>query len=125
MDKYDPLVAPDPETWLGLDEADRIALIEAYHNAAGIVLPNLALHAGIHAAVENQIANGDSLPVTERVRQLMAQGLNRHEVLHAIGSVLTKHLIDVQRDRIRRADANTAYYNALKRLNARKWQRSG
>ncbi len=121
MKAYDPLVEPDPAVWLALDEAERLSLIEAYHKAKRIKLPNATLHAVAHAVVEAQIAEGDALPVREKLRQLMAQGLDRHEAIHAIGSVLMPHLNDILMGRIKDADPNRRYFAALKRLSPADW----
>ena len=56
MDKYDPLVAPDPDEWLSLDEQERIILVGDYHDEVGVEVPNEELHAVVHVIVENQIA---------------------------------------------------------------------
>jgi hypothetical protein len=125
MDKYDPLVAPDPEAWLALDEGERMLLVEAYHEEHHIDLPNLQVHAAVHAGVENQIAEGDALPVREKARQLMAQGLNRHDAIHAIGWVLMTKMYDISRGKVTESDPNRAYFSALRRLSAQKWLRSG
>jgi Domain of unknown function (DUF1841) len=125
IDRYDPLRAPDPDQWLELDEQERIDLVAAYHEDAGIDLPNVQVHATMHAIVENQIALGDETPVRLKARQLMAQGLDRHEAIHAIASVLIKHLHDIVRNPEGVDDPNPRYYAALRRLNARKWLRSG
>jgi hypothetical protein len=123
MKAYDPQVEPDPEAWLALDEGERLHLIEAYHTAKRFEIPNLQLHVVTHAVVETQIAEGDATPVREKARRLMAQGLDRHEAIHAIGSVLTAHLRDLSMGRIKDADPNRRYYSALKRLSAADWLR--
>jgi hypothetical protein len=56
MEEYNPGRAPEPESWLELDEQERIALVETYHRVARIKLPNVTAHAALHAIVENQIA---------------------------------------------------------------------
>jgi hypothetical protein len=134
VEGYDPLVEPDPEEWLALDEQERISLVEAYHEAAEIDLPNAAAHAIFHAIVENQIAEGDSLPVKRVAQRLMSEGLDRHEAIHAIGSVLAVHINDLMRE-VRSntpssggslpPDPNIRYYAELERLTADKWRRSG
>lgn len=121
MDAYDPQIAPDPEAWLALDEGERIALIEYYHREAGVDVPSLKGHAAIHAVVENQVAMGEELPVCERLRQLMAQGLDRHEALHAIMSVLAQHLVAAATGKVPEARMNQIYFQALKRISAKKW----
>ncbi|PPQ29689.1 hypothetical protein CCS01_21020 [Rhodopila globiformis] len=125
MDHYNPLHAPDPAEWLELDEQERIGLVADYHDEAGIDLPNVKVHATMHAIVENQIALGDETPVRLKARQLMAQGLDRHEAIHAIASVLIKHIYDITKKPQGVGDPNQGYYAALRRLNARKWLRSG
>jgi hypothetical protein len=126
IDHYDPLQAPDAEQWLAMDEAERIRLALDYHTRMRIKLPNAQVHAIIHATVESQIALGDETPVRLKVRHLMAQGLNRHDAIHAIGSVLIQHLSDLVRDPAAASgDPNQKYYSALRRLNAKKWLRSG
>ena len=90
IDRYDPLKAPDAAEWVALDEAERLELVIDYHKRARVDLPNLPVHASMHVAVENQVALGDETPVREKVRQLVAQGLNRHDAIHAVASVLIK-----------------------------------
>jgi hypothetical protein len=125
MGSYDPLVGPDPVAWLALDEDERMALVEAYHVRRKIAIPNMTLHTTAHAIVETQIAEGDALPVREKARQLMAQGLDRHDAVHAIASVLIAHLGDIAKGTVTEADSNRRYFSALRRLTARKWLRSG
>src|SRR5216684_1982841 len=84
IERYDPLEAPE-----------RIDLVEDYHRDAGIRLPNLKVHATLHAVVENQSALGDELPVKRALHRLMAEGLDRHEALHAIGMELAVHMNDL------------------------------
>lgn len=102
----------------------RIDLIKQHHEAQAIDLPNAPLHAVTHLVVENQIAEGDALPVRQQLQQLMAQGLDRHDAIHAIGAVLMGHLNDLTTGRITDADPNRRYYSALRRLSARQWLRS-
>jgi hypothetical protein len=125
LDLYDPLQVPDAAGWLILDEGERIQLALDYHARMRVELPNAQLHAVMHATIESQIALGDETPVRLKVRQLMAQGLNRHEAIHAIASVLIKFIADVMRNPEAAGDPNRRYYAALGRLNARKWSRSG
>ena len=125
IDRYDPLMAPDAKQWLATDEGERIQLALEYHTRARVKLPNATVHATVHVIVENQIALGDETPVRLKASQLMAQGLDRHEAIHAIASVLIGHLTEVMKNPEPAADANQRYYAALDRLNARKWLRSG
>jgi hypothetical protein len=62
MQRYNPLVSPDPEEWLALGEQERIDLARDYHRKARIRLPNAKVHATVHAIVETQIALRDETP---------------------------------------------------------------
>jgi len=130
MKRYDPLKAPDPEEWLSLDEQERISLAQDYHRSARIRLPNETVHAVVHAIVENQIALGDETPVRRTVQRLMAEGLDRHEAIHAVGMILMEYLNDVMsraeaEHPERGRDPNNAYYAALEKLTAQSWRKSG
>ena len=127
MDRYDPHVAPTPEEWLALDEHERIQLVEQYHRRARIRLPNAKVHAVMHAVIENQIALADEIPVRRTLQRLMFEGLDRHDALHAIGSVLAMHMHDLVSRPKAASDANPndAYYAALERLTAEDWLQSG
>lgn len=131
--RYDPFRAPDPEQWLALDEQKRIDLVLEYHRHARIRVPREELHAVIHAVVESQIADAE-LPVRRTAQRLMSEGLDRHEAVHAIGSVLAGHINDLMRDirsgghRIEKKsdwDPNENYFAELEALTAEAWLRSG
>lgn len=116
--RYDPDVTPPASQWLALDEAERIALVEQSHDAT---MPNLRIHAAIHATVETQIAL--KLPsVTDAVARLQAEGLDRHDSIHAIGSVLTGHMWRLLRGDFPTGDPNAEYFAALDRLTAESWR---
>jgi hypothetical protein len=89
------------------------------------------LHAVIHAIVENQIAAGDELPVRRKMLQLMDEGLDRHEAIHAIGSVLAVHINELMRKTVANEqsksddDVNAPYFSELEQLTAESWLRSG
>ena len=120
---YDPAVAPDPEEWLALDERERIDLALRHHRRAGVSLPNEKAHATFHVVIENQIAMGDELAVRRAVDRLMAEGLDRHEAIHAVASVLAGEINDALKDPEARAFPTDAYSAALERLTAESWRR--
>jgi uncharacterized protein len=124
MMRYDPLNAPDPKEWLSLDEQERLDLVEDYHRRARIDLPNEKVHAVAHAVVENQIALGEELNVERTLRRLMAEGLDRHDAIHAIGMVCFELLHGVFRDPKSKAFPKEEYAAALDRLTAEDWRRS-
>lgn len=126
VDEYDPLKALDPEEWLALGEMRRLELVENYHRPARVRLPNARMHAAMHAVVENQIALGDEIPVQRTAQRLMAEGLDRHEAIHAIAWVLSGHMWDLTRQPgvAQADDPNVSYYAALERLTAERWRQS-
>lgn len=95
MDKYDPEVAPDPATWLALEEMDRIKLVEAFHQAAKIETPDPTAHAAIHALVENLIAQEQG-NVAQVLAGHQATGMTRHQALHAIAKVIATSMVEMQ-----------------------------
>jgi hypothetical protein len=124
MDHYNPLRAPDPTSWLATEEGQRIVLVVDYHRRTRVKLPNQRLHAAIHVAVENQIAMGDELPVHGVLDRLQAEGLDRHDAIHAIGSALAEHMGDLLKSGNPKGDANDAYWSMLSRLTAKGWRRA-
>jgi len=125
MKHYDPLKPPAPEQWRTIGEQQQIQLVQDYHRRARIRLPNAMVHAVIHAVVENQIALGDETPVRRTVQRLISEGLDRHESIHAVGSVLAGHMNDLLRGSDAGADPNSSYYVALGQLTAKDWLQSG
>jgi hypothetical protein len=121
---YDPEVPPDPGEWLELDDDERNLRVEYYHRREGTDLEDdrLSVHAIFHSVVENQIAQGDPPIVGPTLKRLMAEGLDRHDAIHAIGSVLA----ELMNDAVRRDEpfANDAYCAALERLTAESWRAS-
>ena len=124
MEKYDPLQAPDPEEWLSMDESERIELVEDYHRRAQVHLPRATVHAIIHVIVENQIALGDEIPVRRTADRLLAEGLDRHEMIHAIGSVLAGFINDLMKTPEDGKISNQTYFAELQQLTAESWRRS-
>jgi hypothetical protein len=121
--RYDPDQKLDVEAWLSLDEDERMSLVMDYHRRARIELPNAQLHAAAHTIVENQAALGTGYAVAGTLERLMNEGLDRHEAIHAIGSVLMGNILDLQHGRLK-GDLNQVYIRELAQLSAKKW-RSG
>ncbi len=123
MKTYDPEIPPLPAEWLAIDEQRRTQLIESYHRAKGVKLPNVKLHALFHAIIENQIATGVE-PVVRAMARLRTQGLSRHETLHAIASVLTDHFFEIMKnkDKSLSTNAQESYNAGVERLTAKEWR---
>ena len=120
--KYDPHHPPNTKEWLALPELERVDLVLDYHRRRRIQLPNDMVHAAIHVTIENQIAMSDELPVESKLNQLLQEGLDRHEALHAIGSVLAEHIHGILSDESATDDPNARYVEALNQLSAQSWR---
>jgi hypothetical protein len=118
--RYDPAVSPDPAEWLALDEGEQIAIVADYHRRAQIDLPNANLHAMIHTVVEQQLA-GQLPPVVSAFDRLQREGLDRHDTVHALGSVLAEHLRQLMIGALDETNPNASYFAALERLTAASW----
>lgn len=121
--KYDPHEHVISDAWLALDESERKRLVERYHRRQRIRLPNETLHALIHVIVENQVALGDEFPAKAVLFRLMKEGLDRHEAIHAIGSVLSEQLFVVMSGQEAGGDLNADYIEKLKSLTAESWRK--
>ena len=119
--RYDPLKDVDPESWLALDELERLNYVLDYHQRQRIRLPNQKIHATMHVVVENQLALGDSFPAKSVLARLMSEGLDRHDAIHAIGSVLAGQIFDALKHKDPTRDLNAEYQQKLKALTAQSW----
>ena len=107
--EYDPHNHSVSAAWPVLEESERMRLVERYHRKQRIRLPNLTIHAAIHVMVENQVALGEQFPVRAVLLRLMEEGLDRHEAIHAIGSVLSEELFAAMRGEHAEGDPNVNY----------------
>lgn len=91
---YDPRTGPDPEAWLALEPAARVAAVAAWYEAPGVGLPPAhgPLTAPLHAHVETQIAAGEPVVVRETLERLQADGLRRQAALFAVVEVFVRHM---------------------------------
>ena len=122
MKRYDPNRAPEPAEWLELDEQERIVLAERFHRKVHEPAQSLKAHAIVHAVVETQIALNDPPSARDALTRLMSEGLDRHEAIHAIGSVLTDYLFEAFRGPGAKDTSNAAYAQDLSRLTAASWR---
>ena len=120
MNNYDPSQTPNRDEWLGLDEQERILLVERHHRRARIDLPNAMVHATVHVVVENQIAL-DNEPVVRALARLMKEGLSRHDAVHAIGSVVAEQIYDALKLKDTPERLRAQYRAAIERLTAAAW----
>ena len=120
--QYDPERDIDAETWQAADEAARIEAVLRYHRREKIRLPNARMHAVIHMVVENQIAEGDAFPAKATLARLRNEGLDRHQAVHALGSVAAEEMFRALKDRT--PSDRAEYALKLEKLTAESWRRA-
>jgi hypothetical protein len=92
---YDISNPPSSEEWLAMDEGERIeAVREAHERTRSAVGQNPLAHATIHVLVENQLAEGHAAIIASYDR-FRAAGVDRHNTVHALASVVTHHMMKV------------------------------
>ncbi len=124
MWKYDPDHDPDSAKCLELDEALCIAAVRQYHQRIRAKLPYIEAHALAHVIVENQLAEG-LLEAKRALDRLLVNGLDRHDAVHAIASVLVEHCWNLTNKPQGPGDLHAPYLAALNKLTADSWLRSG
>jgi len=92
---YDVANPPSAEDWLAMDEAERIAAVQEHHRRTRSPTgENPMVHATIHVVVENQLAEG--LPgIVRAYDRFRAAGVDRHTTIHALASVVTRHMMAI------------------------------
>jgi hypothetical protein len=120
--RYDPDRQPGPETWLALDESERIDSVIAHHRRTRVRLENAKAHAVAHVIVENQIALGEPPLASATLARLMDEGLGRHDAVHAIASIVLGLMFDALREPGGRLDFNAQYHRELATLTAASWR---
>ena len=120
MRRYDPNLPLIGKAWLTLSEMDRIRLVERFHKKHGEYGESLRLHATIHVIVETQLAEQIGA-VEAACARLEAEGLTRHEAIHAIGSVLADHIWGGCREAKSGTDSYEQYFARLADLTKDSW----
>jgi hypothetical protein len=120
MKHYDPERPPSADAWLALDERKRLDLVMRYHRRARTRVPKLRLHAALHTVVENQLAEHLS-EAEHALARLMAEGLDRHSGIHAIGWAGLETFLEVRETWPPQYDMREPYLQRLERLTAADW----
>jgi hypothetical protein len=68
---------------------------------------------------------GEEVPVAATIERLMAEGLSRHDAVHAVGSVLAAGIFDILKGGGKEDDFTAAYHEELRGLTAESWLQSG
>jgi hypothetical protein len=124
MLEYDPAFAPPAALWQAASDEEKLRAIIDHHRRAGITMANDRLHAAIHVVVENQLALGEAV-VIDTMARLVREGLTRHDAIHAVGSVLVKHLTAALRSPTDKQQLAEAYLTDLADLTADTWRELG
>jgi hypothetical protein len=73
--------------------------------------------------VENQLTLGDATVVPETLARLMDEGLNRHDAIHAVGSILMGVIFDaITKKDDGGGDLGAKYGRELAELTAASWR---
>lgn len=120
--RCDPEVAPDPAEWLATAESERLDAVQRYHQGTKPAAGKPRLHAAVHVVVETQLTEGHPAAI-DTMNRLIADGLRRHEALHAIGSAVAAEIFDVVKSR--RPHDPDAYSRRLQDLTAAAWLTGG
>jgi hypothetical protein len=122
MQEYNASISPDPEKWLLLDEEIRLALAMDYveNNEKDIEEGARRIHAVIHVIIENQLAQNVE-PTKETYNRLQRQGLDRHEIIHAIGAVISEDIFEIVKGN--KKHPFERHKLRLKKLTAKRWKK--
>ena len=105
-----------------MDEAERLRMTLAYHRKQPYELPNENVHASIHVTVETQVAMGDETPVAETIDRLIREGLDRHDAIHVVGTLVAERIWGIMKGEIGdEPDPESAYFEEVKKLTAQRW----
>jgi hypothetical protein len=119
---YDPDIAPDAGEWLALPEEKRMYFVRSYHISSRIKVPNIEVHTALHVVVENQVAS-DYEPTKRAMARLQAQGLSRHDAIHAAASVIVNFISELhgEQSATERRTYHSRMAAAVERLDAKSW----
>jgi hypothetical protein len=121
--RYDAQRGPDAGEWRQAEEGERLEAVRTYHREQGERLPSARLHAAIHVVIETQLAEGYA-PTARALARLRRRGLDRHEAIHAIGSVAAQELHALLSGSAKAFDA-AAFERALDALDGEAWRAGG
>jgi len=119
--QYEANDQPHSATWLELDETERVDAVMDYHRRAKLIWKTSSFTM-THVVVENQVALGEATAVPATLNRLMHEGLDRHEAIHAVGSILMTIVFDVLQAPDAGGDINARYSRELATLTAAGWR---
>jgi len=96
-------------------------VMPAYHRRAKLIWKTSSFTM-THVVVENQVALGEATAVPATLNRLMHEGLDRHEAIHAVGSILMSIVFDILQAPDAGGDINARYSRELATLTAAGWR---
>lgn len=120
---YDPDLGLDPREWRALDDQERMRVVTSYHVQNRIGMTDQKSHAHMHVNVENMLTHGRG-PKTRALARLRADGLSRHEAIHALAAVWLAHPVDSYSGDagLSAREKQVAFNQAVEALTAEKWR---
>ena len=122
---YDPNDSRGPEKQRFQDAGEdaQLAAIATYHRLADEeVGESIRLHCVMHLVVETQLMLGEPPQARVTFDRLRAEGLDRHDAVHALGFVVAEQLFQASRGE---EVSEEAYMQALAALTAESWRATG
>jgi len=119
--QYEANDQPHSATWLELDETERVDAVMDYHRRAKLIWKTSSFTM-THVVVENQVALEEATTVPATLDRLMHEGLDRHDAIHAVGSILMTIVFDVLQAPDAGGDINARYSRELATLTAAGWR---
>ena len=123
--KYDPRQAVDAEVWNASDDDAKLEAVLRFHRRERHPLPKdrARAHALFHIVIENQIAMGGEYVAQAVLERLIGEGLDRHQAVHAMASVMTDHVYNASKWGGPGAEFGGEYTRKLTQLTAEGWRR--
>lgn len=90
------------------------------HPHPGVEGARMKLHLSLHVVAETQIRRRNPPVVAETLERLMREGLDRHEAIHAIGTVIAEEVMQVVGGKQRYDEI--VYAEKLRELSAAAWR---
>ena len=119
MESYDPYRQPTPEVWRDLGVSRSIELVREYHRQAGLNSRYQGFHAAMHVIVEGLLAAEGKTEVKNTLTRLVDDGLDRHQAIHALASVVEHIMSDMNDGTVRNPES---FQRALDNLKAKNGQ---
>jgi hypothetical protein len=106
-----------------MSEDEQIYVVSRYHRRRRPRAPKPEFHVAVHVIVETQIAQDDPALVAPTVARLQAEGLDRHQAVHAVATILTPLLASAGNESMSSEELAKAYDEGLARMTAERWRR--